>query len=80
MGTRQRDRWIIYLPFTLMLSPRCASVRISAQSEIVREVPPPPLALVSRGSRDVTAGEQSVSRHSRLPFLETHSLLLRQGR
>lgn len=40
------------VPFTLMLSPRCASVRISSQSEMVSEVPPPPLDEVSR---DVTA-------------------------
>jgi riboflavin synthase alpha subunit len=26
-----------------MLSPRCASVRISSQSEMVSDVPPPPL-------------------------------------
>lgn len=42
---------------TLILSPKCASPRISAQSPMVSDVPPPPLALVSRGSRDVTAAE-----------------------
>lgn len=40
----------------LMLSPKWASVRMSAQSEIVREVPPPPAALSSCFSRRVTAG------------------------
>lgn len=44
-----------YIPFTHILSPRCASVRISSQSDIVNDVPPPPLAVVSRGSSDVTA-------------------------
>lgn len=38
-----------------MLSPSLASVSISLQSDIVRDVPPPPVADVSRGSRDVTA-------------------------
>lgn len=38
-----------------MLSPSLASVSISLQSDIVSEVPPPPVADVSRGSRDVTA-------------------------
>ena len=33
------------VPFILMLSPKWASVRISAQLEIVREVPPPPAAV-----------------------------------
>ena len=45
-----------YVPFMLMLSPRWASVRISAQSEIVSEVPPPPAAVSSCFSRRVTAG------------------------
>lgn len=39
----------------LMLSPKWASVRISAQSEIVRDVPPPPAAVSSCFSRRVTA-------------------------
>lgn len=43
------------VPFTAMLSPRCASFRISSQLVMVNEVPPPPLAEVSRGSRDETA-------------------------
>jgi riboflavin synthase alpha subunit len=34
-----------------MLSPRCASVRISSQSEMVSDVPPPPLDEVSMGSK-----------------------------
>ena len=36
-----------HVPLTLMLSPRWASVRISAQSVIVKEVPPPPLLVSS---------------------------------
>ncbi len=40
----------------LMLSPKWASVRMSAQSEIVSEVPPPPAAVLSCFSRRVTAG------------------------
>ena len=44
------------VPFMLMLSPRLASVRISAQSEMVREVPPPPAAVSSCFSSRVTAG------------------------
>ena len=48
-------------PFMLMLSPKWASVRISAQSEIVSEVPPPPAALSSCFSRRVTAGCVSFS-------------------
>jgi hypothetical protein len=43
------------VPFTLMLSPREASVRISAHSEMVREVPPPPEVVESRVVRLVTA-------------------------
>ena len=39
----------------LILSPRWASVRMSAQSEIVREVPPPPLEVSSCFSRVETA-------------------------
>lgn len=45
----------------LMLSPRWASVRISAQSEIVSEVPPPPAAVSSCLSRRVTAGWVSLA-------------------
>ena len=44
------------VPFILMLSPKWASVRISAQLDIVREVPPPPAAVSSWASRAVTAG------------------------
>lgn len=44
-----------------MLSPKWASVRISAQSEIVREVPPPPAAVSSCFSRRVTAGWVSLA-------------------
>ena len=44
------------VPFVLILSPKWASVRMSAQSEIVREVPPPPAAVSSWASRAVTAG------------------------
>lgn len=47
--------YISLLPFTAMLSPRCASVRISSQSAMVNDVPPPPPDEVSRGSREVTA-------------------------
>ena len=43
-------------PFMLILSPKWASVRISAQSEMVSEVPPPPAAVSSCFSRRVTAG------------------------
>lgn len=46
---------LVEIPFTLMLSPRCASVRMSSQFEMVNDVPPPPVDEVSRGSRDVTA-------------------------
>ena len=48
----------------LMLSPKCASVRISAQSEIVSEVPPPPAAVSSCFSRRVTAGYVSLAEKS----------------
>lgn len=44
------------VPLMLMLSPRCASVRMEAQSEMVREVPLPPAEEESRGWRAVTAG------------------------
>ena len=44
------------VPFILILSPKWASVRMSAQLEIVREVPPPPAAVSSWASRAVTAG------------------------
>ena len=40
----------------LMLSPSFASVRMSSQSVIVREVPPPPLDVSSWDSRAETAG------------------------
>ena len=45
----------------LMLSPKWASVRISVQSEIVSEVPPPPAAVSSCFSRRVTAGYVSLA-------------------
>ena len=45
----------------LMLSPRWASVRMSAQSDIVSEVPPPPAAVSSCCSRRVTAGWVSLA-------------------
>ncbi len=44
-----------HVPFTLMLSPREASVRIEAQSEMVIEVPLPPEEVESREERFVTA-------------------------
>lgn len=40
------------VPLTLMESPRWASVRISGQSEMVREVPLPPDVLGSREARE----------------------------
>ena len=49
------------VPFMLMLSPRLASVRMSAQSEMVREVPPPPAAVSSCFSSRVTAGWVSLA-------------------
>lgn len=49
------------VPLMLMLSPKWASVRISAQSEIVIEVPPPPAAVSSCFSRRVTAGYVSLA-------------------
>jgi hypothetical protein len=51
------ERMVDPVPFTLMLSPRWASVRISSQLVMVNEVPPPPLAEVSRGSSEETAGK-----------------------
>lgn len=50
---------VCVLPFTLMLSPRWASARISSQFAMVNDVPPPPLDEVSRGSREVTAVEET---------------------
>jgi hypothetical protein len=47
---------------TLMLSPMCASPRISCASEIVNDVPPPPEAVLSRSSRAVTASHGQPSR------------------
>lgn len=44
------------VPLTLMLSPRWASTRISAQFEMVRLVPPPPLEVSSCWARRETAG------------------------
>lgn len=55
------DREWSGVPFILMLSPKWASVRISAQSEIVSEVPPPPAAESSCFSRRVTAGWVSLA-------------------
>lgn len=43
------------IPLTQILSPSCAFVRILDALEMVRDVPPPPEALASRGWRDVTA-------------------------
>ncbi len=42
-------------PLMEMLSPIWASVKMSAASETVREVPPPPELVVSRASRAETA-------------------------
>lgn len=42
-----------------MESPRWASVRISEALEMVREVPPPPVAVSSCGIREETAVEIS---------------------
>lgn len=39
-----------------MLSPRWASFRMSAASSMVADVPPPPLEVVSRGSKAEIAG------------------------
>ena len=44
------------VPLILILSPRWASERISVQSPIVREVPPPPPSVSSRCSRARMAG------------------------
>lgn len=46
-------------PLTEILSPRWASPRISAASVMVREVPPPPVAVSSWGTNDKTAAECS---------------------
>jgi hypothetical protein len=46
---------MIGIPLTLMLSPRCASPRMSSQPEIVNDVPPPPEAVLSSSSRAATA-------------------------
>lgn len=51
-----KDVIVRHVPLILMLSPRWASVRISSQSEMVREVPPPPDEVSSWDSRAVTAG------------------------
>ena len=48
--------WMLDVPLMLMLSPRWASERMSAQSLIVREVPPPPEEVASCVSRAETAG------------------------
>jgi len=44
-----------------MLSPRWQSPRISSQSEIVNDVPPPPDAVLSSSSRDETASHDQLS-------------------
>lgn len=44
-----------HVPLTEMESPRCASPRMSAQLEMVREVPPPPEEVLSRELSSVTA-------------------------
>jgi hypothetical protein len=43
------------VPFTLMLSPREASLRIGEQFVMVREVPEPPEEVESSGVRALTA-------------------------
>lgn len=48
-----------FVPLTDMLSPKCASPRISPQSEIVRDVPPPPLEVSSLGSSADTTADVS---------------------
>ena len=50
------------VPLMLMLSPRCASVRIEAQEEMVREVPLPPLEESSCWMSWETAGWASARR------------------
>ena len=49
-----KDVMVRHVPFMLMLSPKWASVRISAQLEIVRDVPP--LSASYWWARVVTAG------------------------
>ena len=49
-----KDVMVRHVPFMLMLSPKWASLRISAQLEIVRDVPPPSVS--SSWARVVTAG------------------------
>lgn len=46
----------------LILSPRWASLRISAQFDIVKEVPPPPADESSRFSKEVMAGFVSLAK------------------
>lgn len=43
------------IPLMQILSPRWASERMSLAPSIVRDVPPPPAVLVSRGSSEDTA-------------------------
>jgi hypothetical protein len=50
------------VPLTLMLSPKCASPKISSQSEIVNDVPPPPDAVLSSASSAATASHDQLSR------------------
>jgi len=47
---------LVCIPLILILSPKCASERISGQSVIVREVPLPPPSVSSNCSRAETAG------------------------
>ena len=50
------ERRLRNIPLMLILSPRCASDRISAQFVMVRDVPPPPPSVSSCFSRAETAG------------------------
>ena len=49
-----KDVMVRQVPLMLILSPSLASSRISAQSEMVREVPPPPAEVSSWGWRAET--------------------------
>lgn len=61
--SRASERAVIVrqVPFTQMLSPMRASVRIGAQSEIVMEQPLPPVEDVSRGRSSETVPTVSTS-------------------
>jgi hypothetical protein len=52
---RSNSVMVRQVPFTLMLSPREASLRIGEQFVIVRDVPEPPEAVESREVRALTA-------------------------